>query len=76
MNDIHQDIKEIKSALKEQTAVLNSLAVDSRVNTANLASHMRRTELNEARIQKLEYLILGTLLSGLLGLLVKYIFFN
>lgn len=64
MEEIKKDMKEVHVKLDKITAMVVT-------NTASLTEHMKRTELNEKRIEKIEYYILGLLGSALLALLVK-----
>jgi hypothetical protein len=61
---MNQEIKEIKSELKEISVVLAR-------NTASLEQHVKRTELAETRIEKLETWHLGILASILLAIVIK-----
>lgn len=63
MDELKQDIKDIKSDVVE-------LKIIAAANTSILAEHMKRTELNEKRIQTLEYFIMGGTMS-ILGILLK-----
>lgn len=62
MDDLKQDIKDLHSKVDRITEM-------SVKNTASLEQHMMRTELNEKRIEKMEYYILGLLGSGILAIL-------
>lgn len=64
MDEIKQDVKEIKADVGQ---IKQTLAV----NTASLQEHSRRTSLNEARIEKLEYATLGFLASLVLALISR-----
>lgn len=66
MDDIRQDVKEIKNQVLE-------LVKQGASNTAILEYHVKRTDLNESRIAKLEYWLLGILASGVIGLALKLI---
>jgi predicted methyltransferase len=55
-NEIKQDVKDIK---KDVTSIKEDIAR----NTVSLETHMKRTELNEDRIQKMEYFMLGGLMA-------------
>ncbi len=55
-----EEIQEIKRDVRE-------LVKQGAFNTATLQEHMKRTELNETRIEKLEYWILGLLGSALVA---------
>lgn len=64
MDELKQDLKEIKSDISD---IKNTIAI----NTTLLDVHIKRTNLNEARIEKLEYWALGLLGAILVALLVK-----
>lgn len=46
------------------------LLIQGAANTATLQEHMKRTQLSESRIEKLEYWLLGLIGTGLTGVLI------
>ena len=68
------DIKEIKSDVKEIRVDVVVIKETMAVNTANLQAHMRRTDLNEARLAKLEYWLIGLLTTLLVAVAVGHLF--
>lgn len=63
--EIKQDVKEIKSDI----GVIKETLVK---NTTSLDHHIKRTDLNEERIQKVEYWLLGLLSTMLVGMITAY----
>jgi len=55
------DMKEIKDDIKELRSHVLELKVIAAENSTDLLNHMRRTELNETRIEGLEKWLLGLL---------------
>lgn len=66
---LEQDVQRIIQDVQEVRQDVKQLLVQSAENKVTLSEHMRRTELNEDRIKKLEYWILGFLGAGLLAVL-------
>lgn len=64
MDDFKDDIKTIKADIGD---IKKTLAV----NTEILSVHIKRTQLNEDRIQKLEHWLLGLLASALIATLIR-----
>lgn len=71
MEEVRDDIREIKQSVKSIETEVIKLRIDSASNTKDLAHHIHRTNLNEARIEKLEYWLLGLLASSVIALVVK-----
>lgn len=64
MNEIKDDLKAIRKDV-------NELHVLTAINTASLTTHMARTEINERRLEKLEYVLIGLACVGVLGGVIK-----
>jgi len=64
MDDIREDLKRISTEL-------TTIKVIMAANTATLEEHVKRTELAETRIQRLEYLLIGMLASVCVASIVK-----
>jgi len=67
-----EDLKEIKADVKEVKNHLRDVSITLARNTASLEIHVKRTDLNEARIAKVENWILGALGAILLAILGYY----
>ena len=63
-NEIKEDLKVIRSDVSE---IKTTLAV----NTESLIQHMRRTDVSERRLEKLEYVFIGLAVVGVLGGVIK-----
>lgn len=63
-SEIKEDLKAIRSDVSE---IKTTLAV----NTESLIQHMRRTEVSERRLEKLEYVFVGLAVVGVLGGVIK-----
>ncbi len=61
IQEIRQDIREIKTDVSD-------IKTNTSLNTASLTTHIRRTDLNEKRIQMLEYWLLGLMGSALVAI--------
>lgn len=72
MDDIRQGLKEIKGDLRDMREDIGEIRVSTAANTASLQEHMKRTSLNETRIQKMEYWALGIIASAFISLLIKW----
>lgn len=75
-------LKQIDSSLRDIKANVNSIdktlaaqAVTLAVNTESLKHHMARTSANEDRIKFIERAMMGTLITALIGALVKFLFY-
>lgn len=66
--------KRVDQALGVIQADLTKLSVSVGENSVDLRNHMKRTDLNEARIQSLEKWLLGLLSTILLSVLAKLFF--
>lgn len=66
MQELKQDIKEIKEELKGVSATLVR-------NTVSLELHEKRTSLAENRLERLEVWLLGLLASILVATIIKLI---
>jgi hypothetical protein len=66
MQDLKQDLKEIKNELV-------FIRVETSKNSVSLENHMKRTEINERRLEKLEYTLLGLLITVVGAALVKWL---
>lgn len=64
MEDLRQDVKQLLRESAECKAMLHA-------NTIILEHHIKRTEMNESRIEKLEYYLLGFFGTAILGILMK-----
>lgn len=64
MEELKKDVLSIKKEISEINTTL-------KVNTEILDIHIKRTQLNEDRIQKLEYWLLG-LLAAILVASIKF----
>lgn len=64
MNEIKQDLKDIKTDILE-------IKITTAANTASLEAHMSRTELNERRVEKLEKWHFGLLATILAAIIIK-----
>lgn len=64
-------MQEIKEDLKAIRSDVSSIKLDVARNTVSLTNHMERTRLNENRIEKLEYLLIGLAIVSVLGGVVK-----
>ena len=63
-NEIKEDLKAIRSDVTEIKVILA-------VNTESLIQHMRRTDVSERRLEKLEYVFIGLAVVGVLGGVIK-----
>ena len=68
MQEIKEDLKIIRTDLAE-------IKRDVAINTVSLNHHIKRSDMNEDRIQKLEYTFIGIASVGVLGGLLKVLFF-
>ncbi len=59
-----QEIKEELRAIREK---VENIDKNVAVNTVSLDNHMRRTDASERRLEKLEYLLIGLAVMGVLG---------
>ncbi len=64
-------MQEIKDDLKAIRADLSDVKRDVAVNTVSLTNHMSRTEVNERRLEKLEYVLIGLAAVSVLGGVIK-----
>lgn len=64
-------MQEIKEDLKAIKADINSIKLDVARNTVSLGAHMARTEINERRLEKIEYLLIGLAIVCVLGGFIK-----
>lgn len=64
MQEFKDDLKIIKSHLVE-------LRVDVAKNTVSLDHHIARTDAAERRLEKLEYILIGSIVVGIAGGLIK-----
>jgi len=64
-------MQEIKEDLKAIRADINDIKVTTAINTVSLTAHMSRTEINERRLEKLEYVLIGIAAVGVLGGVIK-----
>lgn len=62
---------EIKEDLKAIRADVSDIKTNVAVNTVSLIHHMARTEVNERRLEKLEYVLIGLAAVGVLGGVIK-----
>lgn len=66
IKELHEDVKEIKTDLKAVSLTLER-------NTASLEHHVKRTDMAEERIKRVETWILGFLGSILLAMLYYFL---
>lgn len=64
-------MQEIKDDLKAIRADMSDVKRDVAVNTVSLTNHMERTVINERRLEKLEYVLIGIAAVGVLGGVIK-----
>lgn len=64
MDDIKEDLRAIRSDVSD---IKTTLAV----NTESLKHHVKRTDTSERRLEKLEYILIGTGVAAVLGGLAK-----
>lgn len=64
-----EDIKEMKIDVKELRKDIGDIKSTLAVNTGTLQVHIKRTELNEKRIQKVENWLLGFLAAILIAII-------
>lgn len=64
MQEVKDDLKAIRSDVAE-------IKIHVAVNTQSLTNHMARTEINERRLEKLEYVLLSTFAVAVLGGVIK-----
>lgn len=64
MDEFRDDLKAIRADVSE-------IKTHVAVNTASLTNHMARTEINERRLEKLEYVLLSTFAVAVLGGVIK-----
>lgn len=64
MQEVKDDIKAIRSDVAD-------IKVTMAVNTVSLSAHMERTAINERRVEKLEYVLIGLAVVAVLGGVVK-----
>lgn len=65
---------EVKGRLHTLESGITQILVTLAENTADLKNHIKRTELNEERIQNLEKWLLGLLSAILVSVLAKIYF--
>jgi hypothetical protein len=75
MEDLKDDIKEIRKDVKEIRSMLPLIQIDVAQNAKGLELHMERTALNERRIETIEKWSLG-LMASLLAAVILRAFFN
>ena len=66
---MQEDIKEIKADVKEISKDITLIKTVLATNTSSLDLHIKRTDLAEQRISKIEYWLLGMLASIIIALL-------
>lgn len=64
MDEIKDDLKAIRNDVSE-------IKTHVAVNTASLTAHMERTALNEHRVEKLEYVLIGLFAATVFGGVIK-----
>lgn len=64
---------EIKNDLKDIKSDLVFIRVEVAKNSISLDNHMKRTEINERRLEKLEYALIGLLVTVVGACLVKWL---
>ena len=69
MDEIKDDLKSIQKDLSSIRSDMCDIKRDVAVNTADLKSHMRRTDISEQRIAKMENWTLGLLTAILLAVI-------
>lgn len=73
LEDVKDRLKDLHRTLDKLDSKLDSLVENTIKNTISLEQHIARTELNESRIEKLEYWLLGLLGSLLVAVIAKFI---
>lgn len=66
-------MQQIKDDLQAIRADVSDIKRDIAVNTVSLAAHMSRTEINERRLEKLEYVLIGIAAIGVLGGVIRFL---
>lgn len=66
-------MQEIKNDLKEIKNELVFIRVETAKNSISLTQHMERTAINERRLEKLEYTLLGLLVTVVGAAIVKWL---
>lgn len=64
-------MQEIKDDLKAIRSDISDIKVTLAVNTVSLTAHMERTQINERRLEKLEYCLVGLAVVAVLGGVIK-----
>jgi len=60
-----EELKEIGKDIKTISEKVQSIEIETKINSKSLTEHMRRTAANEKRIEKVEdRMFKGTLLQG------------
>ena len=71
LEDIKDRLRDLQKELHKQSAKIDQIIETGIKNTINLEQHMQRTELNEDRIKKLEYWLIGLLGALVVATIVK-----
>lgn len=66
-------MQEIKDDLKAIRSDVSAIKVDIAKNTVSLENHIRRTDVSEKRLEKLEYSLIGLLITVVGAALVKWL---
>lgn len=64
MDELKRDVKDIK-------ADITDIKVTLAANTASLVTHVKRTELNERRVEKLEKWFISILIAIFIAVITK-----
>lgn len=73
---MHEDIKELKADVKILVQQSAEIRRDVGKIQVDVAHHIRRTDLNEMRIEKMEKWLLGILTSILIAVVLSKIFLS
>jgi len=65
---MHDEIKEDLRAIRHD---VGEIKITLAVNTESLVHHLKRTEISERRLEKLEAVLIGIAAVGVLGGVVK-----
>ena len=67
------DFTELKADIKDIKSDVVEIKQHVAKNTVSLDHHIKRTDLNEERIQKIEYWLLGLLSAVLVAVMAAYL---
>ncbi len=64
-------MQEVKESLKAIQGDINTIKVDVAKNTVSLEHHVKRTDISERRLERLEQLLIALAVVSVLGGIIK-----